>query len=36
MGGVAGGNSPAEFNTFVRTEIANWKQTVEAAKLSLE
>jgi tripartite-type tricarboxylate transporter receptor subunit TctC len=36
MGGIAGGNSPAEFNTFVRAEIANWKQTVEAAKLSLE
>ena len=36
MGGIAGGNSPAEFNTFVGAEIANWKQTVEAAKLSLE
>jgi tripartite-type tricarboxylate transporter receptor subunit TctC len=36
MGGVAGGNSPAEFNTFVRSEISNWKKTIEAAKLSLE
>ena len=36
MGGVAGGNSPAEFNAFVRSEIANWKQTVEAAKLTQE
>jgi tripartite-type tricarboxylate transporter receptor subunit TctC len=36
MGGIAGGNSPAEFTTFVRAEIANWKQTVETAKLSLE
>ena len=36
MGGVAGGNSPTDFNAFVRSEISNWKQTVEAAKLSLE
>jgi uncharacterized membrane protein YfcA len=36
LGGIAGGNSSAEFNTFVRAEIANWKQTVETAKLSLE
>jgi tripartite-type tricarboxylate transporter receptor subunit TctC len=36
MGGITGGNSPAEFNAFVRSEIANWKQTVEAANLSQE
>ena len=36
MGGVAGGNSPADFNAFVRSEIANWKRTVEAANLAQE
>jgi hypothetical protein len=36
MGGIPGGNSPTEFNTFVQTEIANWRQTVEAAKLTQE
>ena len=36
MGGIAGGNSPSEFNQFVQTEIANWKQTVEAANLTQE
>jgi tripartite-type tricarboxylate transporter receptor subunit TctC len=36
MGGIPGGNSPTEFNAFVQTEIANWRQTVEAAKLTQE
>ena len=36
MGGVAGGETPAEFTAFIDKEIASWKKTVEAAKLSLE
>ena len=36
MGGLAGGNSPTEFNAFVQTEINNWRKTVEAAKLTQE
>ena len=36
MGGIPGGNSPTEFNAFVQTEIANWRQTVQAAKLTQE
>lgn len=36
MGGTAGGNTPAEFNAFINAQIADWKITVEAAKLSLE
>lgn len=36
MGGFAGGDTPAEFNAFINSQIADWKITVEAAKLSLE
>ena len=36
MGGIAGGNTPKEFNAFIETEISNWKQIVEAAKLAQE
>ena len=34
MGGKAGGNSPAEFATFIDGERARWEQTVKAANLS--
>jgi tripartite-type tricarboxylate transporter receptor subunit TctC len=36
MGGFSGGNTPAEFNNYINSQIADWKITVEAAKLSLE
>lgn len=36
MGGFGGGDTPAEFNAFINSQIADWKLTVEAAKLSLE
>ncbi len=36
MGGQAGGNTPAEFAAFIDTERARWKQTVDAAGLSME
>ena len=36
MGATAGGNTPAEFNAFINAQIADWKKTVETAKLSLE
>ncbi|HPU50248.1 MAG TPA: tripartite tricarboxylate transporter substrate binding protein [Burkholderiaceae bacterium] len=36
MGGQAGGNSPAEFGAFVRQQRLDWKQIVDAAKLSLD
>ena len=36
MGGVAGGETPAEFNAFVNAQIADWKTTVDTANLSQE
>jgi len=36
MGGFSGGDTPAQFNAFINSQIADWKITVEAAKLSLE
>ncbi len=36
MGGIAGGDTPEEFASFIDKEIISWKKTVEAAKLSLE
>lgn len=36
MGGKPGGNSPAEFAAFIESERARWKQTVDAAGLSME
>ena len=36
MGGTPGGNTPAEFAAFIDKERESWKQTVEAAKLSME
>lgn len=36
LGGQAGGNTPAEFDAFVRKQQADWRQIVEAAKLSLD
>ena len=36
MGGFSGGDTPAQFNAFINSQIADWKVTVEAAKLSLE
>lgn len=34
MGGLAGGNSPAEFSAFIDAERARWEKTVKTAKLS--
>lgn len=36
MGGIAGGNTPAEFGDFINAERQRWKQIVEAAGLSME
>lgn len=36
IGGQAGGNTPAEFGAFVRQQVADWRQTVETAKLSID
>ena len=36
MGGIPGGNTPAEFGAFMEKEQASWRKIVEAAKLSLE
>ena len=36
MGGTPGGNTPAEFAAMIDKERESWKQTVEAAKLSME
>jgi len=36
MGGVAGGNTPAEFGEFVNAERLRWKLIVESAGLSME
>jgi tripartite-type tricarboxylate transporter receptor subunit TctC len=36
MGGVAGGNTPAEFTAFVNNERQRWKQIVDTAGLSME
>ena len=36
MGGIPGGNTPAEFGAFIEKETESWKKIVEAAKLSLE
>ena len=36
MGGFAGGDTPEAFNAYINSQIADWKITVEAAKLSLE
>jgi tripartite-type tricarboxylate transporter receptor subunit TctC len=36
MGGMPGGNTPAEFTDFITAERQRWKQIVEAAGLSME
>jgi tripartite-type tricarboxylate transporter receptor subunit TctC len=36
LGGQAGGNTAAEFDAFVRKQQADWKQIVDAAKLSVD
>jgi len=36
MGGIPGGNTPAEFGAFMEKEQASWRKIVEAAKLSME
>jgi tripartite-type tricarboxylate transporter receptor subunit TctC len=36
MGGVPGGNTPAEFGAFMDKERESWRKIVEAAKLQLE
>lgn len=36
MGGVAGGNTPAEFGAMIDKERDSWKQIIEAAKISME
>lgn len=36
MGGQAGGNTAAEFGAFVRQQALDWKQIVDAAKLSVD
>jgi tripartite-type tricarboxylate transporter receptor subunit TctC len=36
LGGQAGGNTAAEFDAFVRRQQVDWKQIVEAAKLSVD
>ena len=36
MGGVAGGNTPAEFGAFMDKERESWRKIVEAAKLQME
>ena len=36
MGGVPGGNTPAEFGAFMDQERESWRKIVEAAKLQLE
>lgn len=36
LGGMAGGNSPAEFAEFINAERQRWKLIVEAAGLSME
>jgi tripartite-type tricarboxylate transporter receptor subunit TctC len=36
MGGMPGGNTPAEFGNFINAERQRWKQIVEAAGLSME
>ena len=36
MGGVPGGNSPAEFGAFMDKERESWRKIVEAAKLQME
>ena len=34
MGGKAGGNTPAEFSSFITAERARWEATVKAANLT--
>lgn len=36
MGGVPGGNTPAEFGAFMDKERESWRKIVEAAKLQME
>ena len=36
MGGVAGGNTPAEFQAYMDQQRATWKPIVDAANLSME
>ena len=36
MGGILGGNTPAEFGAFMDKEQASWRKIVEAAKLTME
>ena len=36
MGGVPGGNTPAEFGAFIDKERESWRKIVEAAKLQME
>jgi len=36
MGAEVGGNTPEEFARFIDAERQRWKQTVEAAHLSMD
>ena len=36
MGGIPGGNTPAEFGAMIDKERESWRKIVEAAKLQME
>jgi tripartite-type tricarboxylate transporter receptor subunit TctC len=36
QGGIASGNSPEEFSTFIKSETEKWAKVAKAAKVRLE